>query len=590
MKIKIISAVFIFCFFSAFLNAEDIRMSASVNKTSVPLNEAFQLTISISGDSKTLPDFSAPTLQDFNTYASSQSKNFSIINGNITNTVSYIYTLGPKKTGEYEIPAFKLSYKGQTYGTDPIKITVEKAREVSSVSVQDAQNPQYRSPSSEIYDFDTSKAVFVKASVDKKNIYVNEKIVYTFSFYTSVNLLSNHSYQAPNFTGFFSGKTVQNTYRTKINSRDYIVNEVSTELFPQSRGNLKIGSSVIQISIEDFSKSHDDFFSSFFTRSKNVALSTEEININVLEAPENISMVGNFQMTASADKKQKKENEPFDLKITVTGDGNVKTIKEPQISLSDNLKKYETSEKILSDDKSDTGKEFTILIMPVNSGRAEIKILPLKYFDSKTKQIKILPSKTLSMNVLKDASENKDESKNLSDNAVFEKNNGVSNSQLQNIDLSFVLKAYNFLQKPGFWKILGLLFILLVCLKIFFKYRDYANKDKQKLKNKKAYRKAKKYFQKAKKTKVSAEFYDFMYKGMLAYFASVLAKSADGLTAYKIRKELEERNVDGELINSIEQILEQCAAVLYSQISSGDTKNLKEFYDSTFDILKKLDI
>ena len=81
-----------------------------------------------------------------------------------------------------------------------------------------------------------------------------------------------------------------------------------------------------------------------------------------------------------------------------------------------------------------------------------------------------------------------------------------------------------------------------------------------------------------------------MYKGMLAYFASVLAKSADGLTAYKIRKDLEQRNVDGELINSIEQILEKCAAVLYSRSSSGDTENLKEFYDKAFEILKKLDI
>ena len=89
------------------------------------------------------------------------------------------------------------------------------------------------------------------------------------------------------------------------------------------------------------------------------------------------------------------------------------------------------------------------------------------------------------------------------------------------------------------WIILGSLLLLYILARLIIKYIEYINKDQQKLKNKKAYKKSKKYFQKAKKTKSVKEFYEYMYKGMLEYFASVLAKSADGLTAYKIRKDLE---------------------------------------------------
>ena len=587
--IKKIITVIVVCFFTAIVYASKIEMYSSVNKTAVALNETLQLTISIKGDSKSLPYFSVPTLKDFNTYGSSQSKSMSIVNGQITNTVSYIYTLSPKKEGEYEIPSFKLDYNGETYETEPIKITVSKAQTVSSASVQNTKIPQQKQ-SSQVYNFDTSKAVFVEAKVDKKTAYINEKIIYTFYFYTSVNVLSNPSYQAPSFIGFFTGNTTQNNYRSQINGRDYIVTEVSTEIYPQQEGNIKIDKSTLIVSIEDFSKNYDDFFASFFRRSKSVELVTDEINIKVLKVPQNISMVGNFKMSATVDKKDKKENEPFDLKITISGDGNIKTIQEPEIMLSDNLKKYETSEKIIKQGEKETGKEFTTLIMPLSAGEGEIKILPQKYFDMQTKQIKNLPAKNIKVNILEDLSVKK--SSDTIINSTINKeiyDYGTTNVQ-PNIDFSFFIKAYNFIKRPVLWIILGSLLILCILIRLIFKYIEYINKDQQKLKNKKAYRRSKKYFQKAKKTSKATEFYEYMYKGLLEYFASVLGESADGLTAYKIRKELEQKSIDAELIKQIEEIIDDCSIVLYSQNTSVNEDNLKEFYNKTFDVLKKLDI
>ena len=566
-------------------------MNSSVNKTSVALNETLQLTVSIKGDSKNLPYFSAPTLKDFNTYGSSQSKSMSIVNGQITNTLSYIYTLSPKREGECEIPSFKLDYNGQTYETDPIKITVSQAKTVSSVPVQQTQIPQQKQ-SSQVYNFDTSKAVFVESKVDKKTAYINEKIIYTFSFYTSVNLLSNPSYQPPSFIGFFTGNTTQNNYRIQINGRDYVVTEVATELYPQQEGNIKIDKSMIAVSIEDFSKNYDDFFASFFRRSKTVELVTDEINIKVLKVPQNISMVGNFKMIATVDKKDKKENEPFDLKITISGDGNIKTIQEPELVLSDNLKQYETSEKIIKQGDKETGKEFTTLIMPLSAGEGEIKILSKKYFDMQTKQIKSLPAKDIKVNVSEDLFAKKS-SDTATDNAVRNKDiyDYKENNQIQpNIDLSFLVKAYNFIKKPVLWIILGGLLLLYILVRLFLKYIEYINKDQQKLNNKKAYKKSKKYFQKAKKTKNASEFYGYMYKGLMEYFASVLGQSAEGLTAYKIRKDLEQRSVNPDLIKQIENIIDECSIVLYSQNTGNNENNLKDFYNKTFDTLKQLDI
>ncbi len=589
-KIKFLKKLFVavFVLLSSVLYADNIQMNSSVNRTEVALNETLQLTISVSGDTRKLPEFSLPTLTDFNVYGTSQSKSFSMVNGNVTNTTSYIYTLSPKKTGDYEIPSFSLKYNGETYETTPVKITVTDAKTVNSVSVQNAQIPPQKQ-TSQVYNFDTSKAVFVQAKTNKKTAYINEKIIYTFSFYTSVNLLSNPSYQAPNFTGFFTGNTSQNNYRTQINGRDYVVTEVSTELYPQQEGNITIDAAKIVVSIEDFSKNYDDFFSSFFRRSKNVELTTDKINIKVSKVPGNIDMVGSFKMTATTDKKDKKENEPFDLKIVITGSGNIKTIKEPEISLSDNLKKYETSERILKAGDKETGKEFTTLIMPLEAGEGEIKIHPQKYFDMATRQTKTIPEKNIKVNIIED--KNKQVQAPVADSGTANQNsyNNFGTPQ-PNIDFSFIFKIYNFLKKPILWITVGCLVILYFLIKLILKFIEYRNKDQQKLKNKKAYKKAKKYFHKAKKADIPKDFYEFMYKGILEYFASVLGKSADGLTAYQIRKDLEERNIAPDLIKQVEDIIDECSIILYSQSSGSSTGNLSDFYDKAFNVMKKLDL
>jgi len=593
MKLKKLIFSIIVCFIiSVFLFADNLQIDSSVSKTTVALNETFQLTISLTTDSKTLPNFTIPQLNDFNIYSTSQSKNISIINGKVKNTIYYVYTLSPKKMGEYYIPSFILDYQGQKYETKEIKITVEKAKTVSSVPASQTSagntNSSSNSNSSQnnqpVYNLDTTKAVFVQATTDKKTAYVNEKIIYTFYFYTSVNILSNPSYRGPDFNGFFIGETSQKQYRTYIKGREYIVNEVSTELFPQKAGSLTIGKAMLQVSIEDFSKMHDDFFASFFRSARNVDLATDEIKIKVLETPADVDMIGKYNITAFADKKQKKVDEPFDLTIKITGNGNVKTIKEPTIVLSENLKKYETSEQIIKDGDKEIGKQFTTLIMPLEQGEGTIKILPIKYFDLETKTTKSLPQKQIQVQI----EENKDRKIQPQ---VQPENNIQQETQpvAQNVDLSFLLKIYAIVISAMFWKIVGLLVLLYIIIKLLLKYKEYLNKDQQKLKNKKAYRKSKKSFQKAKKAKTTKEFYELMYKGLLEYFASVLGQSAEGLTSYKIGLGLKEKNIDDNLIAEVNSILEECATFLYAQQADNLTKDdFNKFYNRTFDVLKKL--
>ena len=104
--------------------------------------------------------------------------------------------------------------------------------------------------------------------------------------------------------------------------------------------------------------------------------------------------------------------------------------------------------------------------MPLSPGEGEIKILPQKYFDMQTKQIKSLGARNIKVNVLEDLSVKKISSEPIN-NAISNSNdyNNTINQVQPNIDFSFFIKAYNFIKKPVLWIILGSLLILYVLIR-----------------------------------------------------------------------------------------------------------------------------
>jgi len=203
-----------------------------------------------------------------------------------------------------------------------------------------------------------------------------------------------------------------------------------------------------------------------------------------------------------------------------------------------------------------------------------------------TKITKSLPQKQIQVQI----DENKDRKiQQPVAEQTIEADSTKQNQLPQNMDLSFLFKIYAIVTSAMFWKIVGLLVLLYLIIKLLLRYRAYLNKDQQKLKNKKAYRKSKKYFQKAKKAKNTKDFYENMYKGLLEYFASVLGQSAEGLTSYKIGMGLKDKNIDDNLITEVDGILEECTMFLYAKQSDNLTKqDYNKFYNKTFDILKKM--
>ncbi|MBU1147793.1 MAG: BatD family protein, partial [Candidatus Omnitrophica bacterium] len=121
---KTLVILLLFLFTAWICYAQDISISANVDKQEITLDDQITLNIVVSGSVSNIPQPTIPSLDGFTAYSSGRSQNISIINNQITSSVSFNYILVPNDVGEYTLGPFSIDYKGSTYSADAINIKV----------------------------------------------------------------------------------------------------------------------------------------------------------------------------------------------------------------------------------------------------------------------------------------------------------------------------------------------------------------------------------------------------------------------------------------------------------------------------------
>jgi hypothetical protein len=384
--------------------ADDISISADVDRQEIAMDEQVTLTITVSGSVSNIPQPSIPSLDGFTAYSSGRSQNISIINGQVNSSVTFTYILVPNEAGDYTLGPFTINYKGQAYSAGPINIKV-LPRAVKQPTVPSYTYPQVPAEPEQEPEGEVERGeLFIETYVDKLTAYLNEQITLTFAFYQAVDLFENPVYNPPSTTGFWSeDMPPQKKYYKIINNRRYLVTEIKTALFATSPGEFTIGPARLEASVEDlerfFSRSPFDVFDrdpfSIFRRGKPVILTTDPITVQILPLPEEgrpfsfKGDVGRFDIASRVDKDTVEENQPVTLKMVIKGEGNIKTISSPNIPEIDDVKFYDSasSENISKTNYIVQGeKVFEKVIIPKKAGRFTIGPVEYSYFDPLTKR------------------------------------------------------------------------------------------------------------------------------------------------------------------------------------------------------------
>lgn len=195
--------------------AAEAAVTATVDRNEIEFNESLNLTISSDDIAPIDPDIRVVE-QDFDILGQNHSQNTTIVNGRISQTRSWIFSLMPKRQGELTIPPIAVGNES----TEPLKITVAK---VAPSDIGEAD-------------------VIVVAELDRDETWVQAQVVYTIKILTAV-APRQPRLDEPKISG---GEVLiqqlgdDTRYESVIDGRRYAVVERRYALFPQQSGDLEI--------------------------------------------------------------------------------------------------------------------------------------------------------------------------------------------------------------------------------------------------------------------------------------------------------------------------------------------------------------
>ena len=563
--------------------AEELTITAAVDRNVVETNDQIVLQISVSGSS--IPPLKVPQITDFNVENGGQSKqsNFAIINGQMssTTTVLYNYNLTPKGPGKFTIPSFTADFKGKVYKSEPIQIEVVKG-----------SAPVRNTPAGTIPAVAGNSNIYVQVTVNKNKVYVNEPVVMTFGFYRKINLAGQPQYAPPDSTGFWKEDLPP---QINYNSNGYAVTELKTALFPAAPGEYTIGKASLVCTIPTRGQG-DDFFSGFFGGGRNEKFESRPVAITVMPLPAEgkpvdfSGTVGRFILSVTADKRDVKTNEAVNLTVTISGTGNIKTITEPNLLLSDEFKKYNTVSDIninKANYEVKGTKTFRTVIVPRKAGKLTIPAVRYSYFDYEEKKYKMLASNPITLNVTQGAKE-EDGYANLPALPAAE---GVKvfGSDIRHIKQgdTFTLGKKLFYRSPLY--ILLNLFPLLLWGGIIL-YQRLQHSQKENV----AYFKASRAYGKALKgLKTISKIGKEEALGQLEiifteYIGCKVNRSGAGLSVCDIKSLLLEKVKEGELVESAAKLFEELHFIRFAPAGS-DTAELSKLAERIKEMIIKLE-
>lgn len=576
MKLKIYIS-FIISVLSYSIFAQQAELSVSISKNTLGLNERLRIEFSINkqgGD-----NFTPPKFKEFKVIAGpSQSVSQSWINGKVTFSQSYTYILKPIRKGELIIEPASIEISGEKIYTKYIKVVVTDPIDIP----ENPNDPEYIA----------NQNIHLVAEVTKTNPYVGEGIYVEYRLYVSenVSVYDTSVTEAPQYNGFWNQEIQIDGYPVKMGKYNgqnyrYIVLQKAL-LVPTKTGNLTIDPMKMDIVI-GVPTGRADFFGNVISKNIQKEFASPKKIINPKELPLNgkpenfTGAVGEFSFNVTLSKEVLKANESSQIKIDVSGKGNLKLFELPTVETPAELEKYQPERKEnvrINTDGISGSVSDSYTIVPQYKGKYKIPKVSFSYFNPKEGAYKTITTEDMYVDVL-EGKELTSTTNETSQNAI-EKQNVVSlGNNFRYIQTKTVFqsqKTADFYNSPLFYLLLLLPFIA-IPIGIFIGKRNEArNSDVVGLRLRKAEKLARKFLSEAQKQLGKKEaFYEALERALHNYLKAKLNIETADISKERITQILEEKKVDAATISKFIEVLQASDFARYTPVTN--TEMNKEF-------------
>lgn len=528
-------------------------------------------------------------------YQESSSVSFNGTSTTRTSSKSQIYTLLATQAGSFTIPSVSVG----SNKSRPKKYTVVEGGGASGQHASGHGGAHSAAAGSSARHGDSPQFIgkgnenmFFRANVSKTNVYEQEAIVYTiklYSTYQSIKFVGATA--APKFEGFVveEDKVTEAQWSfEQFNGRTYMTAVVARYIiFPQKPGKLTIKGNTYTISADAYEYYHDPYFQEMAVkRPVQFNLTPNDLTVDVRELPsprpEGFSGgVGKFSITSSLPRQEYKTNQASRITYTVTGQGNLKYIKLPDLSAvypaSLEVFSPETKVEASAGMANVTGNVvFTYSFMPMETGDFHIPSVQLVYFNPETGRYETSEARGYDISVGKGSSSDKSQT-----------------ARRFNPDLQ---KAGN-LSVPGrplffrgaFWLwivVPALLFLLLMGWHVWYSRR---HADEAGLRSSKAAGLARKRLRKAEACMKKGDrdgFFEEMLSALWGFLGDKLKMPVSELSRQNVMDYLDSKGVDPSASAEFIRLLDDCEFARYAPSAPG--MDMKSIFDRGVDTVVDL--
>ena len=581
------------------------EFTAEVSSNSVSVGEQIQVTFTL--NTAGASGFRAPSFKDFNVLLGpNQGQQTQIINGVVSQSITFTYLIQAIKEGTFKIGSAEITVGKNKLMTNPISI---------SVSGNQNQGGQAQNKSSDNSgSVAGGKNVFIRAHIDKSNVYIGEGIAVTYKMYTKVTLLNYSVNKLPSFTGFWSQEISMpqqlDFHNENIDGVNYKVADIKKVIiFPQRSGSLSIdpmeGEVIARVQVKRQQQQSNDPWSQFFNdpfgnmfnniQDIKVALKSEPLKVNVRElpsgAPQSFSgAVGKFSCEISIDRKELNAHDAATLKVKISGKGNIKLVEAPHIEFPPDFETYDPKENVSVNATLNgvTGsKAFEYLVIPRNPGNYRIDVAPFSFFDIEKKQYATIGGSQVNVHVNRGTE---------SGTTVI---TGVNKSDVQILgkdihfiktrEPKFVSNSGPLLDSPWFYSIVTAPALLFAALLVVKRRKESLAGNMKLVRSQRANKVAMKRLSAAKKFLVAHEkdsFLDEMFRALWGFLSDKLQIPVSDLSRETASHELASRNVPDTLIQQLTETLDNCE---FARFSGNASESNETLYNKGIDVITKLE-
>jgi hypothetical protein len=264
--------------------------------------------------------------------------------------------------------------------------------------------------------------VSLKAS--KSNVYVGEP------FTVQLELKQNRraavvdsKFLEPDFKGFWvKGKS----QATREQTPEYVITRQSYKLAAQREGNLTIQPAQLRIATR---ANQRDMWGSFMPQVKWKSYYSNEVKIHAKPLPNGAKIVGDFTISAKADKTTITSNEAVNVTVTVKGDGNLEDI--------GTFKPYIDGVNVFDEKVEVHGNTLTQKLAFVSDKDFTIPSFKLSFYNLKTKQMQEIKTEPIHIKVKGSAK--------ASSSLNIEKGEPLTVQKAENPTASVDVKSFNYI-------------------------------------------------------------------------------------------------------------------------------------------------